>query len=169
MPEWVKRSLSLDQVRNIKEYVTHKAPYASRVSLGFAVGLAQLDEKFREGLDILRELDALEGLIPNSSTKEAAPLKWPPLRQFWHKHFFTSRHLIRNIGERWGLGKGRNRDLSAMIDEVAAPYPISRTYGRSESRTNCGLAGWRIVVRNRERRVIGSSSQSMRVKISTSV
>ena len=82
MPEWVKRSLSLDQVRNIKEYVTHKAPYASRVSLGFAVGLAQLDEKFREGLDILRELDAVEELIPNSSTKEAAPLKWPPLRQF---------------------------------------------------------------------------------------
>ncbi len=122
MPEMSKLSLSLDQVRSFKEFVTCKAPYANRVSLGFAYGLALLDKQFREGPDILRELDVLEGLISHSSIKEATQFKRQPLHPFWHRHFSTARHLIRNIGERWGLGKGGNHDLSERIAEEAVAY-----------------------------------------------
>ncbi|QXX75027.1 hypothetical protein [Methylovirgula sp. HY1] len=122
MPEMCQLSLSLDEVRSIKEQVTHGASYAGRISIGFAIRLIQLREKFGEDHQVLHEIDVLEGLARNSySTKEATQFR-PPLHPFWHKHFATSRHTIRNMGERWALGKAGNRDLSAMIEEVAATY-----------------------------------------------
>jgi len=113
-------SLSLDQVRAIKRHATRDAAYADRVSLGFAVALAQLGEALGEDLDVLHEIDTLEGLASSSSTKESTQFKHPPLHPFWHKHFSTARHLMRNMGDRWGLGKSGNRELSAMIERVAA-------------------------------------------------
>ena len=54
--------LSLDEEREIKKHATHGAVYADRVSLGFAIALAQLGEKRGEDRDVLREIDVLEGL-----------------------------------------------------------------------------------------------------------
>jgi hypothetical protein len=113
-------SWSLDEVQAIKRYVTRDASYADRVSLGFAVALARLGEARGEDHDVLHEIDVLEGIASHSLTKEPAQFRRPPLHPFWHKHFSTARHLIRNIGERWGLGQSGNRDLSAMIERVAA-------------------------------------------------
>jgi hypothetical protein len=112
-------SLSLDEVRSIKKYTTRDASYAVRVSLGFAVALAHLGEVLGEDHHVLHEINVLEGLASNSSTKESAQFRRPPLHPFWHKHFSTARHLMRNMGERWGLGNSGNRDLSAMIGAVA--------------------------------------------------
>jgi hypothetical protein len=112
-------SLSLGEVRAIKKYATRDASYADRVSLGFAVALAHLGEVLGGEHDVLHEMDVLEGLASNSSTKESTQFKRPPLHPFWHKHFSTARHLMRNMGERWGLGNSGNRDLSAKIEEVA--------------------------------------------------
>jgi hypothetical protein len=112
-------SLSLDEVRAIKKYATRDASYADRVSLGFAVALAHLGEVLGGEHDVLHEIGVLEGLASNSSTKESTQFKRPPLHPFWHKHFSTARHLMRNMGERWGLGNSGNRDLSAKIEEVA--------------------------------------------------
>jgi len=112
-------SLSMDQVRAIKRHATRDAVYADRVSLGFAVALAQLGEALGDDLDVLHEIATLEGLASYSSTKKPEQFNRPPLHPFWHKHFSTARHLMRNMGERWGLGNSGNRDLSAMIEEVA--------------------------------------------------
>ena len=112
-------SLSLDEVRSIKKYTTRDASYAVRVSLGFAVALAHLGEVLGEDHHVLHEINVLEGLASNSSTKESAQFRRPPLHPSWHKHFSTARHLMRNMGERWGLGNSGNRDLSAMIGAVA--------------------------------------------------
>ena len=112
-------SLSLDDVRAIKKYATRDAPYFDRVSVGFAVALAHLRETLGEDHHVLHEIDVLEGLAANSSTKESEQFRRPPLHPFWHKHFSTARHLKRNMGVRWGLEKSGNRDLSAMIEGVA--------------------------------------------------
>jgi len=122
MTEWVKFSLSSQQVKAFKECVTCNAPYASRISLGFAYDLASLNKLFRETPDILRELDSLEGITPNISTKPAAQFEHPPLHPFWHKHFYSSRHQIRNGWERWGLGKGGNGDFKKMIEQAFVTY-----------------------------------------------
>ncbi len=114
-----RASLSLDEVRAIKKCATGDAGYADRVSLGFAFALARLGEVLGEDHDVLHEMDVLEGLASNSSTKESTQFKYPPLHPFWHKHFSTARHLMRNMGDRWGLGKSGNRELSAMIERVA--------------------------------------------------
>jgi hypothetical protein len=100
--------------------VTHGASYANRISFGFIVRLAQCGEWTGEDRSVLHEIDVLERLAPNSSTKEATQFKRPPLHPFWHKHFTTPRHLNRNVGERWCLGKDGNRELTAMIEKVAA-------------------------------------------------
>jgi hypothetical protein len=112
-------SLSLDEVRTLKKAATRNAPYADRVSLGFAIALACLEEELGEDHHVLHEIDVLEGLALHSSTKESAQFRRPPLHPLWHKHFSTARHLIRNWGDRWGLGKSGNRDLSKMIEGVA--------------------------------------------------
>jgi hypothetical protein len=108
-------SLSLDQVKAIKRAATHDASYADRVSLGFAIALDHFGRALGEHYDVLWEIDALEGLSSHSSTKNPEQFRRPPLHPFWHKHFSTPRHTIRNIGERWGLERSGNRDLFAAI------------------------------------------------------
>ena len=92
-------SLSLDEVGAIKKCATRNAAYADRVSLGFAFALAQLGEAVGEDHAVLHEISVLEGLASNSSTKEFTQFKHPPLHPFWHKHFSTARHLMRNVGD----------------------------------------------------------------------
>jgi hypothetical protein len=122
MSQMERVSLTLEQVVAIKRYATRGAPYADRVSLGFAVALDRLGKQFGEDYDVSREIDALEGLSPHSSTKRPTQFKRPPLRPFWHKHFSTSRHLMRNVGLRWGLEKSGNCDFSAAIERVTREY-----------------------------------------------
>ena len=64
-------SLTQAEVRSIKLYVTRGAAYADQVSLGFAIRLSQLGEELAEDHIVLRELDVLEGIASNSSTKAA--------------------------------------------------------------------------------------------------
>jgi hypothetical protein len=122
MTEMMPLSFTLDQVRNIKINIAYGASYADRMSLGFAARLLQVKQDLGEDHAILHEIAVLEGIAPNSATKEAEQFKRPPLHPFWHKHFSTARHLNRNIGIRWGIEKGGNRYLSRMIGEVAAKY-----------------------------------------------
>src|SRR5271154_4593855 len=93
-------SLSMDQVKAIKRTATGDARYADRVSLGFAVALDAPRKQLRKDYDVLCEIDVLEGLSSNSSTKKPSQFERPPLHPFWHKHFSTARHLMRNVGGR---------------------------------------------------------------------
>jgi hypothetical protein len=114
-------TLGRDEVLRLKQIVADGAPYAARLSLGLTVRLLQLREESREDRNVLHEINVLEGIQTNSSTKDAAQFR-KPLHPLWHKHFATSRHLTRNWGERWNLGRDGNRDLSKMIEDVAAAY-----------------------------------------------
>jgi hypothetical protein len=110
---------TLEELARLKLELLHGAPYASRVSLGLAMRLVQHPN---ERPAVLREIDALEGLRPATTTK-IGQFKYAPLAPFWHKHFFSPRHVLRNIGERWNIARGQgNRDLDSVLSEVASKY-----------------------------------------------
>lgn len=111
-------SLTLDQVAQLKLELLRGAPYASRVSFGLAMRLMRHPN---ERQAVLREIDALEGLRPETTTKPAEQFKHAPLAPLWHTHFFSPRHLPRNVGERWNVARGQgNRDLDSVLSEVAS-------------------------------------------------
>jgi hypothetical protein len=110
--------MTLDEVTAFKRLVTGDASFADRISLGFAMRLRWLNQTNREDLDVLFEVEHLEQGIP-TTTKPAEQFKHAPLWPFWHKHFISSRHQLRNIGERWNIAGGPgNRDFDAMIKRV---------------------------------------------------
>lgn len=118
-PDAVKVSLTLEQLVQLKSEVLLQAPYASRVSLGLLFRLITTGDT----LPVLREIDALEGLKPRTTVKDSQPFKYPPLFPFWHAHYFTSRHVLRNIGERWNIARGQgNGDLGAALAAVAGSH-----------------------------------------------
>lgn len=117
-----RTSFTLDEIRAIKKAIAYDAPYAERISLGFAFQLFTIKQSLGEDHVVLREIDVLEGVAVGTSTKEAERFKRAPLHPFWHKHFSSPRHLYKNIGIRWGIDKDGNRDLSKMIEEVAAEH-----------------------------------------------
>lgn len=120
MEEATRISMTLDEVTAFKRLVTGDASFADRISLGFAFRLARLNQTNREDFNVLFEIQHLEQGVP-TTTKPAEQFKYAPLQRFWHKHFFSSRHQLRNVGERWNIARGHgNPDLDAMINQVAS-------------------------------------------------
>ncbi len=117
-PNYATISFDLDDLARLKSHVANGRPYAQRLSTGLAIRLlttAQNDAPF-----VLAAIDALEGLRAERNVKPASQFRRPPLFPLWHRHFFAPRHMIRNIGERWGIARGQgNRDLDRMIERVA--------------------------------------------------
>ncbi|MGB7100327.1 MAG: hypothetical protein WBD95_16400 [Xanthobacteraceae bacterium] len=94
-------SFSSDEQHAIKWGVTSGRSYADRISLAFAMRLFMVKTGLREDHLILDEMDYLEGLRSHSKTKREEQFRYPPLHQFWHKHYSAPRHILRNIGIRW--------------------------------------------------------------------
>jgi hypothetical protein len=115
-------SLTVDEIQRIKRAVCNWRPYADRMSFGFTLRLIECKVRRGEDTNVLREIDFLEGLAPASATKKASQFKRRPLYPFWHKHFYAPRHFLPNFGARWGLMRDGNRDLTKMINEVAARH-----------------------------------------------
>ncbi len=117
-PGYVTISLDLDDLARLKSHAAAERPYAQRLSTGLVIRLlttARYDAPF-----VLDAIDALEGLRAERNVKPASQFRRPPLFPLWHRHFFAPRHMIRNIGERWGIARGQgNRDLDQMIERVA--------------------------------------------------
>ncbi|MHC2255938.1 hypothetical protein ACVILK_005630 [Bradyrhizobium embrapense] len=115
----VKVSWTLEQLAQLKSEVLLEAPYASRVSFGMVIRLTTTGDL----MPVLREIDALEGLKPKTTLKDPQPFKYPPLFPFWHAHYFTSRHIMRNVGERWNIARGpSNPDMLAALSDVATRF-----------------------------------------------
>lgn len=124
-PRLGKQCFSFEEVAEIKRHAILERPYADRVSIVLAFRLLGYLGQMQERFEILLELDYLEGLRHSSRTKTAEPFRKPPLSEYplLHKHFFsTHRHLIRNIGIRWALDRNGNRELDALIHEVAEQH-----------------------------------------------
>lgn len=119
MGEMAKVSFDKDQISVVKRALVNNRPYADRMSLAFAVRLLCVKTDLREDPFVLDEVDYLEALCSRSRTKREEQFRHPPLHPFWHKHYSAPRHFWKNIGIRWNLSGGGNRDLQSMLNDVA--------------------------------------------------
>jgi hypothetical protein len=116
-------SLDRDVWHKIKLAAVDGWAYAYRMSVGFLIRFLLMNEVIGEKYHILKEVDFLEGLHSRSNTKERQFKRGSRLYPLWHKHWFAPRHLIRNVGARWGLDRnGNHQDLDRMIDGIASAY-----------------------------------------------
>jgi len=115
-------SLLMEEVRAIKMVASDSRPYSDRISFQLALRLLGFLGAQPDVASIFDELDYLEGLRPVSRTKPATQFRKPPLTHLWHKHFFTARHTMKNIGIRWGMDGGGNVALLDMIEDIAKKY-----------------------------------------------
>lgn len=120
--DYINVSFGKAELVSLKKAVTREKPYHERISLALALRLASYTSLRIDVFSVLDEINYLEGLTHVSKTKKEEPFTKPPLVGLWHKHFFSARHLVKNIGIRWNLDRGGNKDLSKMISEVAKEY-----------------------------------------------
>ena len=64
---------------------------------------------------IVNEIRYLEGMNTKSSTKEATQFIKKPLKGLWHKHFFDTQFILKNIGSEFGLDKNGNTKLDILL------------------------------------------------------
>ncbi|WP_233863016.1 hypothetical protein [Paraburkholderia adhaesiva] len=129
---WVR--LTPEKVAAIKAEALMGRPYANRVSLALAFRLLSMADRHFDPFGVLHELDQLEGNGDYTLTKAALPFTKAPLSGFWHKHFFSAHHLVRNINLRWNVRGGGNKAFDQLIDEVA------REHGNHPARWQAVLA-----------------------------
>lgn len=122
VPELVKISLDKEQIGRLKAEAVRGKPYVERVSIALACRLLDSSDPRFNPFAVLDEIDYLEGIAKVSRTKSEAQFKKPPLFPFWHKHFFSTQHLIKNVGIRWSMSDGGNKDLDKMIRDVVNQY-----------------------------------------------
>jgi hypothetical protein len=111
-------SLTMGEIQRIKQAVCNWRPYANRMSFAFTLRLIGCKATRGEDMNVLREVDFLEGLAATSATKKARQFT-QGLYPFWHKHFYAPRHFLPNIDAQWGLTRDGNPNLAKMINEVA--------------------------------------------------
>lgn len=115
-------SLDKEQIRRLKLEAVRGKAYSERISIALAFRLLDSSNPRFDRLAVLDEINYLEGMTKTSRTKPESQFKKPPLFPFWHKHFFSTQHLIKNIGIRWNIFNGGNRDLEKMISDVAKKH-----------------------------------------------
>ncbi len=117
-----KVSLTLEQINLIKMEVLKNRPYAARISLALIVRLAN----YEYAHCVLDEIDYLEGIRPFTITKDETQFRSAELNPFWHKHFTTPHHILKNVLVRWGLHKlddvRKTRDLDEVLKIIANDY-----------------------------------------------
>lgn len=69
---------------------------------------------------VIAEIRALEDGTPLTGTKPATLFVHPPLKGFWHKHFFCARYIPKNIINALSGGW-----LSALVNDVLDPMRSS--------------------------------------------
>lgn len=112
-------SLTLEQVGLFKREVLQDRPYFTRVSFSLVLRMMGMAATGHEYFAVIDELDFLEEHHDISAVVAATQFKHAPLHPLWHKHFFTARHLVRNIMDRWGM-HGTAKEHARLIKEVAA-------------------------------------------------
>lgn len=65
---------------------------------------------------VIAEIRAMEDGTRSTGTKPATPFAHPPLKGFWHKHFFSARFIPKNILN--ALSGGR---LNTLVNDVLDP------------------------------------------------
>jgi hypothetical protein len=120
--QMVSVSLDREQLNKLKREVVRGRSYWDRISIALAFRLLDKSDPYFNYFSVLDELDYLEGIRPTSRTKAEEQFRKRPLHPLWHKHFFLAKHVLRNVGVRWNLHNGGNKDHTKMLDEVAKNY-----------------------------------------------
>lgn len=115
-------SLDKEQLSLLKRQAVGDRPYAGRISIALAFRLIGITAQSLDRFAVLDELEYLEGLRGTSKAKGEQQFKHPPLFTFWHKHFFSARHLAANVMVRWNLGGNGNGDLDTLLREIQEKY-----------------------------------------------
>jgi hypothetical protein len=115
-------SLDREEWAELKRRITAGRPYSDRISIGFLCRLLLLHQTNGDELHVLSAIDQLEGLSSGCRTKRPRRFRGEVLGRFWHKHFATSRHVLRNFGDWWGLGADGNAKLDTVINDVAERF-----------------------------------------------
>jgi hypothetical protein len=113
----ISLSINIDE---LKPVALKDRKYLERVSCAFIIRMLTVVPG--ETHEILDEIDYLEGLTTRSLTKPESCFKSPALATLKKKHYFAARHFLRNIGVRWSLDRNGNRDLTAVIKQVADEF-----------------------------------------------
>jgi hypothetical protein len=123
MNEPTRISLNEAQIAEIKNRATHERTYYSRISIAMALEMLGRYEGREWYWPILDEIDQLEGVDRGCRTKPAEQFKNNGLLYpLWHKHYFTARHLVRNVGVRWSLDRDGNADLIRLCRSTQLPH-----------------------------------------------
>jgi len=77
------------------------------------------DQRLLNTHEIADEIRFLEGVGRPTMTKPASRFTREPLRNLWHKHFTDAQFMVKNIGNRWNLGRG-GEPLEKMLEEELA-------------------------------------------------
>lgn len=125
-----RRVVSLDEAQRaaLKRRVCRGAPFSDRLSTILAFKLAFLEPYRSESCQILDEVLYLEGMAKPTLTKDATTFKRPPLAGFWHKHYFSARHMPTNMLVRWGMEQTKqseaigNKDLDRLMQDFLDRY-----------------------------------------------
>lgn len=115
-------NLDQEQLKKLKLEAVRGRSYWDRISVALALSLLDTSDPYFDYFSVLDELDYLERIRPTSRTKAEEPFRKKPLHPLWHKHFFLAKHVPRNVGVRWNLHDGGNKDLTKMLGEVAENY-----------------------------------------------
>lgn len=115
-------SLDREQLKKLKSEAVRGRSCWERISVALAFRLLDTSDPYFDYFSVLDELDYLEGVKPSSRTKTEQQFRSKPLRPFWHKHFFLAKHVPRNVGVRWNLHDGGNKDLTKLLAEVTENY-----------------------------------------------
>lgn len=67
---------------------------------------------------VMDEVKFMEGKGKNTATKPATRFSMPPLEGLWHKHFFVSHYLVKNLCNYLGVGQDHQKNLKKIIHEV---------------------------------------------------
>src|SRR5947209_7025654 len=98
--ELAKISFTREQAAALKHYIMMDSDVAERVSLGLAIRLATSIAEIGEDFVIRAQIMRLER-NETGGTKVSTQFRHPPLHPFWHQHFSSTRHTVRNIGLHW--------------------------------------------------------------------
>jgi hypothetical protein len=116
--QMVSVSLDREQLKKLKLEAVRGRSYWDRISIALAFRLLDTSDPYFDYFSVLDELDYLEGITPTSRTKAEEQFGRKPLHPLWHKHFFLAEHVPRNVGVRWNLHDGGNKDLTKMLGEI---------------------------------------------------
>jgi hypothetical protein len=114
----VRVSFDREEWYKIKRAISGNRPYIARVSIAIILRLLQIRDR-GDDIYVLSAVDQLEGLPSGCRTKEEKRFKGQVLGRFWHKHFATPTHMLRNIGEHWGIPHENYQKLDTLINRTA--------------------------------------------------